>query len=88
MTDFVYFYIAIFQSIMTLFEKLDVPIANCIAIAVDNASVNVGSNNSLKTRLTAANPSIYVSGCPCHIIHNAATHGSKTLQVSYRYKTD
>lgn len=70
-----------FQSISELFSKHDIPLDNCLAIAVDNTNANVGCRNSLKTRLTAANPSIYTSGCVCHMIHNAAGRGAAQLQV-------
>ena len=44
----------------------------CVGISLDNTSVNMGCRNSIKTRINAINPSIYVMGCPCHIIHNVA----------------
>ena len=42
------------------------------AFGVDNTNTNIGERNSIKSRVTAINPSIYFVGCPCHIIHNAA----------------
>lgn len=33
-------------------------------------TVNLGCRNSIKTRIKAVNPAIYVMGCPCHIVHN------------------
>ena len=40
------------------------------------SSVNIGVRNSLKVRVLEQNSSIYFSGCPCHIIHNAARKAS------------
>lgn len=49
-----------------------VPWDNCVAIGLDNTSVNLGCRNSIKTRLLQKNPASYVMGCPCHIVHNTA----------------
>ena len=48
----------------------------CTSISVDNTSVNIGIHNSLKTRILHENPNIFFSGCPCHMIHNAARKAS------------
>ena len=63
----------------SIFEKIDetlqtnnIPWDNCTAFGVDNTNTNIGERNSIKSRVTAINPSIYFVGCPCHIIHNAA----------------
>lgn len=48
----------------------------CTSLGVDNTSVNVGVHNSLKTRVQHKNSAIYISGCPCHMIHNAARKAS------------
>ena len=44
----------------------------CTSVGVDNISVNIGIHNSLKSRVLQQNPVVYFSGCPCHILHNAA----------------
>lgn len=41
-------------------EGHNVPRANCVALAVDNTSVNVGIRNSIKSRGLDRNPSIYI----------------------------
>lgn len=70
-----------YNSIMEVLSKFDIPLKNCVALGVDNTNANVGAHNSLKTLLTRENPSIYTSGCVCHMIHNAASHGAAKLQV-------
>ena len=44
----------------------------CTSVGIDNTSVNIGTRNSLKTRIVQRNSAIYFSGCPCHVLHNAA----------------
>ena len=55
----------------------DNPWLRCTSIGVDNTSVNIGSHNSLKTRIKIKNPSVHISGCNCHILHNAAQKASE-----------
>lgn len=64
----------------TIFSKMDsvlkghsIPWQNCIALSVDNASVNMGDRNSIKSRVMKENPSVFILGCPCHIVHNNAS---------------
>ncbi|XP_066912218.1 uncharacterized protein, partial [Clytia hemisphaerica] len=52
---------------------------NCVAISLDNTSVNVGKNNSIMTRVLDKNENIFVNGCPCHIIHNTASKGAEAF---------
>jgi len=66
----------IFNKMDDVFSRLDIPWSNCVALSVDNASVNLGIRNSLKSRISQKNDSIYFLGCPCHIIHNTASKAS------------
>ena len=51
------------------------PWAMCTSVGVDNTSVNIGTRNSLKTRIVQRNSAIHFNGCPCHIVHNTAQKG-------------
>ena len=54
----------------------------CTLVGVDNTSVNIGIQNSLKTRVLTQNPAIYFNGCPCHIIHNSAQKAAESFMES------
>ena len=50
---------------------------HCVAVGVDNTSVNIGARNSIMSRVTKyKNPKCFTMGCPCHIIHNCAKKAS------------
>ncbi|KAI4809286.1 hypothetical protein KUCAC02_018186, partial [Chaenocephalus aceratus] len=66
---------AIFNTMNEVLEGHSIPGANCVALAVDNARVNLGARNSIKSRVLDQHPSIYVLGCPCHIVHTHAHAG-------------
>ena len=69
----------IFNKMDSVLLKHGIPWANCICLSVDNASVNVGAQNSLRTRLQQKNMRAYVSGCPCHILHNTSSKAASAL---------
>ena len=76
----------IFSKMQDALQKHQISWMNCVGIAVDNTSVNMGCRNSIKTRIQEANAAIYVMGCPCHIVHNIAVKASKAFEaVSNRY---
>lgn len=63
----------------TAFDMYNIPWKNVIGLSLDNASVNMGRHNGLYTHFAKKNPDIYTAGCPCHIIHNTASHASKSF---------
>ena len=75
------FFSAMYQGITDVLNKYDVPLTNCVGICLDNTNANMGCSNLIRTRITKDNPSVYVNGCICHILHNAARKGSATLRV-------
>ena len=69
-----------------IFTKLDAALtkhilqwSRCVGVSVDNTNVNVGKRDSIMTRVLERNKSVYFMGCPCHIIHNCASHSSKAF---------
>lgn len=73
-----------------LSELLDLsnPWGMCTALGLDNTSVNIGVRNSIKSRVLQRNKAIYVNGCPCHIIHNAAQKGGQSYSASSKFDTE
>lgn len=71
----------IFQKMQGALEKHEISWMNCVGIAVDNTSVNVGCRNSIKTRVQEVNPAIYTMGCPCHIVHNVVGKANNAFEA-------
>ena len=63
---------AIFSKMYQVLSSCVIPWGNCVGFGVDNASVNMGKHNSIKSRIKQVSSSIYFMGCPCHIAHNTA----------------
>lgn len=70
---------AIFTKIYDKLALYEVPWKNCVAVGVDNAGVNKGNRNSIKTRIQTENPSCHFFGCPCRLIHNVAGRASDSF---------
>lgn len=74
----------IYQKINDILTENSIPWTNCVGLSVDNAPVNIGAKNSIVAKLLQENPSIYILGCPCHIVHNTVKHaGQRFLEVSF-----
>ena len=58
-----------------------VPWSNCVGFSVDNTSMNMGTHNSIISRVLTKNPSCYFMGCLCHIIHNTAHKGAEAFAI-------
>ena len=67
-------------NIVTALKKLVVTknhnITNCIAMGTGNASVMVGINNGVCSKLKQENPSLMSMRCVCHSIQLAMSHAS------------
>lgn len=53
----------IFDAIQHTLDRYEIPWDNCIAFGVDNTKSNIGAKNSIKSRVTAVNPSVYFVSC-------------------------
>ncbi|XP_026293858.2 uncharacterized protein LOC113217962 [Frankliniella occidentalis] len=69
----------LFQLLMNAFEKWDIPTENFIGFASDGASVMLGVNSSVMTRLQERCPGIVIMRCICHSLHLAAREAVKVL---------
>ena len=56
--------------------------SNVIGYASDTASVMVGKNNSVLSRIKLKSPKVFSIGCTCHLAALCATAGLKRLPVS------
>ena len=61
------------------------PWHNYTSAGVSNTSANIAIQKWLKTRIIARNDSIYFSGCPYHIIHNAAQKGGEAFACKSKF---
>ena len=68
--------------------ELSNPWSFCTSMGVDNTSVNIGIQNLLKTSVLQCNPSIYFSGCPCHILHNAGQKAAEAFACESRFDVE
>ena len=68
-----------FSSIDQAMSASNIPWENCVALGVDDTSVNVGKHNSLIVEARKKNEHIIYRGCPCHIAHNTASKSTKAF---------
>ena len=56
---------SLFNSVDTQLENNDISWDYCTSIGVDNTNVNIGEQNSIKSRALLKNNRIIIVGCPC-----------------------
>lgn len=66
--------LTIFEAIEKAFNDDLMPWCNCISLSVDNTNAMVGKKNSVASNFLKKNSDIFISGCPCHLAHIAASH--------------
>jgi hypothetical protein len=64
---------------MKYFKKVNVPLENSIGIDLDNASINMKSENGLAAQPLRENPQLFVLGCTCHAAPLCASAAAKHL---------
>ena len=67
---------SIFDAVNNKFGADSMPWENAVSLSVDNANAMIGRNNSMASRCKNENPDIFISGCPCHSAHIAATEAN------------
>ena len=72
----------LFEALDTMMENRSLPWANVVGFASDSASVMVGVNNSVLSRVRSKQPRVFSLGCLCHLANLSATAALKTLPVS------
>ena len=69
----------IFSSIDLVMSKYEIPWSNCIALEVDNTSVNIGKYKSLNVEVRKRNENVILMFCSCHFAHNTARKSTKAF---------
>ena len=70
-----------FNLIEAEFKAHKIPWENCLALGADNAPVMVGRDKGVYGHMSRKNPSIFMAGCVCHLIHIAAEKGAACLPL-------
>ena len=73
---------SLFTTIEEEFKSCSIPWSNMIGYASDTASVMVGKNNSVLSRLLRKQPKLFSLGCLCHLGALCAAAALKMLPVS------
>lgn len=55
--------------------------SNCVSFSTDNASVMLGTSKGVAAYIHKENATVYIMGCPCHLMHLAAKKACKALPV-------
>ena len=66
-------------SLIAIFEKNKIPLANIIGYASDTTNVMFGEHHSVVSQLKSLIPDIYVMRCLCHSAHLCASHACEKL---------
>ncbi|XP_064612974.1 uncharacterized protein LOC135476774 [Liolophura sinensis] len=72
----------IFKLLDSVLRSRNIPWSNCLAFGTDNANVMVGCRKGVYAFILGQEPSIYLSGCPCHLLHHAAEKAASCFPFS------
>ena len=79
---------ALFNNINSILRENRVDWENCVAVGLDNTAVNVGKQNSVMTLALVKNKNIFITGCPCHIMHNTANKVAERFSEVSRFDVE
>ena len=65
------------------FVKYDISWTNCLSVGCDNASVMTGKYKDVAKFVADQNGSVFISGCPCHLVHIAAQKAAEKLPIKF-----
>ena len=65
----------------------DINWSKCVAFSSDNASVMMGKNNSIYTRIADSNPDVHPVSYVCHLAHLCAKKAANQLSVNKTVST-
>ncbi len=69
----------IFLLLDSVLKENDIPWQNVISFSADNAVVMLGAISGVSSFVKKENPSAFILGCPCHLLHLAAEKGASQL---------
>lgn len=70
----------IFQTLKNCLNRNKISVSSSIVgFGSDNCAVMMGKTNSVRTRLVDMVPTIFISGCACHLIHLCAVAANSKL---------
>ncbi|VDI23085.1 Hypothetical predicted protein [Mytilus galloprovincialis] len=73
----------IFNLLNREFVKYNIPWGNCVSFGCDNASVMTGKHKGVDKFVADQNENIYISGCPCHLVHIAAQKTAQKIPIKF-----
>ena len=73
----------IFNLMNREFVKYDISWTNCLSFGCDNASVMTGKYKGVAKFVADQNGSVFISGCPCHLVHIAAHKAAEKLPIKF-----
>ena len=76
---------SIYGKIDDTLKRFGIEWEKCVAFSVDNTNTNVGSRNSIKTRVSQEIPATYFVGCPCHMIHHTANKAAEAFGAESKF---